>query len=226
MIDSIPRGPPAIGGILALVLVIGSSPSPAHAQLAHTELAVASGIMLNAPEAFAPCATQHRGLSLGVRGGYRLSPGVILEATIETYGNISPGECFTYLPPPPPSTGPFHEESIWYTGHLEEGFPHVQTGLRVGWIPVKNSGLQLRISGGMERSWDKHLWIPTLGLSSIIGRGALRLLADADLAHYSMSRMHGTGDWFDGQLVSSSLVREQHATLALRIHLGVVIYRE
>jgi hypothetical protein len=100
----------------------------------------------------------------------------------------------------------------------------VQTGLRMAWIPIRRSGQEFRFNAGIDRAWQHGLWIPSVGVSRIAGRGPVQLLLEGGAARYSIPVVHLSTTFAQGQEISSSNFTEHVAKVSPWLRIGMVIH--
>lgn len=213
-----------LGRIPILILLrIGTfaiPPVAAQWSFRPSELIVAGGLSMSLPEAFQPCGGRN-GAGLSARLGLRPHSAFVLSATVDLATGPKNEGCGIPLPPPSPgATG--HFETSSYDGRFV-GYPVYQTGLRLGFRPVRSRRHQPEIAVALERAWRQHLWVPVVSLADLAGRGPVKLLLEGSVAWYRIPFTVQSSNLDHGVVLQTTTKKRPVNSRSVRLRFGVVV---
>ncbi len=206
--------------VVLLLALTAQPPAEAQSPFKRAEVAIAGGVAFGLPQGFAPCSNRTAPMA-ALKFSIRPVPFLGLGTSVTRYASPSSQGCGIGIPPVAPNESG-SRVSIGRP-HGLVGYQVHQAGVHITLSPFPYPKEELRVHGGIEYMWRAGLWIPSAGVSYLLGSGPVRFLAEANAAWYSTTLYRHTEQYEAGQLMSRTTVSESARTTATRLRLGVAL---
>ena len=206
---------------LCLVVLLGAiATAPAAGQsTSRVGGGLTLGLTPNLAEGFSAdqICPDRSAISLSARVTGALTRLIQLEAMIESFNG--PGiDCVDGLVPPAPRSGPYTRIVDYYEARVTR--PPTVLSFRIGASLHESRAIQLRPYVGIARLSGKSITTPLAGISIFRGRGEGRFLLEIEGWWYSVPKRHLEEEFFDGQLLRSTLTEHDVPAFTAVFRLG------